>query len=167
MTQRSERRRPRAATAAAASSREPNPLAVGRLLGVGARLRCDNGVMTESNVEIARRGFEAALHGDLDAVREFLDPDVEWHGGDPSAAGACHYRDQALAFMRQALSRRRIGELVDVVGAGDRVVVIMRPPSEGGEPAALSANVTTFRDGKAIEMVHYPNPADALAAAGV
>lgn len=41
----------------------------------------------------------------------------------------------------------------------------MRPPSE--KQAALSANLTTFRDGKAIEMVHYPNPDDALAAAGV
>jgi ketosteroid isomerase-like protein len=123
--------------------------------------------VTETNIERARRGYEAALSGDLEALREFLDPDVKWHGGDPSAPGACHNREQALAFMRQARSRRRVGELVDVVGAGDKVVVIMRAPSEDGEPAALSANLTTFRDGKAIEMVHYPNPVDALAAAGV
>jgi hypothetical protein len=56
--------------------------------------------MTESNVELARRGFEAALSGDLDAIREFLDPEVKWHGGDPSAAGACHNREQALESMR-------------------------------------------------------------------
>jgi ketosteroid isomerase-like protein len=123
--------------------------------------------MPESNVEIARRGFEAALSGDVDAMREFLDPDVTWHGGDPSAAGACTNREQALEFMRRARSRRRIGELIEVVDAGDKVVVIMRPPSEDGQPSALSANLTTFRDGKAIEMVHYPNPEDALAAAGV
>ena len=42
----------------------------------------------------------------------------------------------------------------------------MRPPSGEGEPAALSANLTTFRDGKVVEMVHYANPEDALAAAG-
>lgn len=123
--------------------------------------------MTESNVELARRGFAAALSGDLDAVGEFLHPDVTWHGGDPTAAGACRNREQALAFMKQARSRGRIGELVDVVDAGDRVVVIMRPPPEDGEPGALSANLTTFRDGRAIEMVHYPDPAAALAAAGV
>jgi ketosteroid isomerase-like protein len=122
--------------------------------------------MTETNVELARRGFEAALRGDLDAVREFLDPEVKWHGGNPSAAGACRNREQALEFMRQARGRRAIGQLVDVRGAGDKVVVIMRPPSEGGEPAALSANLATFRGGKVIEMVHYPNPDDALAAAG-
>ncbi len=123
--------------------------------------------MTENNVELARRGYEAALRGDLDAIREFLAPDVKWHGGDPSAPGACHNREQALEFMRQARSRGRVGELVDVVDAGDKVVVIMRPPADNGAPAALSANVTTFRDGKAVEMVHYPNPEDALAAAGV
>jgi ketosteroid isomerase-like protein len=123
--------------------------------------------VTETNVELARRGFEAALRGDLDAIREFLDPEVQWHGGDPSAPGACHNREQALEFMRQARSRRRVGELVEVVDAGDKVVVIMRPPSDEGEQAALSANLTTFRDGKVIEMVHYPSPEDALAAAGI
>jgi ketosteroid isomerase-like protein len=121
----------------------------------------------ESNVELARRGYQAALRGDLEAIREFLDPDVKWYGGNPSDEGACHNRDEALAFMLQASRRRRVGELVDVVGAGDQVVVIMRPPSQDGEPSALSANLTTFRDGKAVEMVHYPDPADALAAAGL
>jgi ketosteroid isomerase-like protein len=123
--------------------------------------------MAETNVEIARRGYEAALRGHLSALREFLDPDVKWHGGDLSAPGACHNREQALEFMRQARRRRGIGELVDIVGAGDKVVVIMRPAPGRGEPAALSANLTTMRDGKAIEMVRYPDPADALTAAGV
>jgi ketosteroid isomerase-like protein len=127
--------------------------------------RCDNRGMAETNVELARRGYEAALRGDLDAIREFLDPNVKWHGGDPNAPGACHNRDQALAFLRQARSDRGIGELVDVRDAGDKVVVIMRPGSQDGEQAALSANLTTFRDGKAIEIVHYPEPADALSAA--
>ena len=53
---------------------------------------------------------------------------------------------------------------MDVVGAGDRVVVIMRPPAEAGEPR-LAANLTTFRDGRVVEMVHYADPDDALAAA--
>jgi hypothetical protein len=77
--------------------------------------------VSETNVELARRGYEAALRGDL----------------------------------------------VEVIDAGDQVVVIMRPIAAGDGPADLSANVTTFRAGKVIEMVHYPNPEDALAAAGV
>jgi ketosteroid isomerase-like protein len=56
---------------------------------------------------------------------------------------------------------------VDVVDAGAKVVLILRPPPDGTGAPATAANVTTFRDGKVIEMVHYPNPPDALAAAGV
>ncbi|MFZ0092205.1 MAG: nuclear transport factor 2 family protein [Solirubrobacteraceae bacterium] len=94
--------------------------------------------MTETNVQLARRGHAAVLRGDIDAVRQFLDPDVTWHGGDPTDAGACHNRDEALAFMRRAQSRRPLGELVDVIDAGDKVVVIMRPAADGGGPADLT-----------------------------
>jgi ketosteroid isomerase-like protein len=122
--------------------------------------------MPASNVELARRGYEAALRGDFETIRELLDPDVKWHGGDPSAPEACHNREETLQFMRRA-ARRGPGELIDIVDAGDKVVVIMRPlPDETGPPET-AANVTTFRGGKVVEMVHYPNPRDALAAAGV
>ena len=122
--------------------------------------------MSEGNVEIARRGFEAALRGDLEAIAELLDDDVKWHGGDPSAPGACHNRRQALAFMRQSdVIRGGRVELVDVVGIGDAVVVIMKPQSGGDQPAEPVANLTTFRDGKVVEMVHYQDAGEALAEA--
>lgn len=119
-----------------------------------------------SNVELARRGWEAAQRGDLDAMAELLDPEVRWHGGDPSDPASCHNRTEALEFIRQAQRRGPVGELVDVLGAGEKVVVITRRVSEEGDPVE-SANLTTFRDGKAIEMVHYANPDDARAAAGL
>lgn len=119
--------------------------------------------MAQSNVEIARRGFEAVMRGDLDGIADLLDPEVKWHGGDPSAEGACRNREEALAFMRRARSRNPMGELVDAIDAGERVVVVIRPA--GG--AQLRANLTTFRDGKVIEMVAYATPEDALAAAGI
>jgi ketosteroid isomerase-like protein len=122
--------------------------------------------MAETNADLARRGFEAVLRGDLDLVSGLLDPDVKWHGGDPSAPGASRNRKQALAFMSRARGRLGDVEVVDVVGAGDKVVVIMRPRAPDGGPAWTAANLTTFRDGKVVEIVHYPNPDDALAAAG-
>ncbi len=57
--------------------------------------------------------------------------------------------------------------MLDARSAGEKVVVVIGPPSEDGEQAAPVANVTTFRDGRAVEMVHYPDPEDALAAAGL
>jgi uncharacterized protein len=122
--------------------------------------------MSNDNVELVRRGYEAARRGNLEAMREFLDPDVKWHAGDPTADYACQNREQALAFMGRA-SRGPIGELVDVIDAGDRVVVIMRRTAGDGGSTGLVANLTTFRDGKVVEMVHYPNPDHARAAAGL
>lgn len=118
--------------------------------------------MTESNVELAQRGYDAIMRGDLEAVRELLDPDVKWHGGDPSAG--CQNRNEAIAFMRQARTR---GQLVELIDAGDKVVVILRRAADGGESTELVANLTTFRDGKVVEMVHYPDPDDARRAAGI
>ena len=64
--------------------------------------------------------------------------------------GAGHKsRDEALSFMRKSqVIRSGRFELVDVVGAGDKVVVVMRPPAQGAEPASPVANLTTFRNGK-------------------
>ena len=70
--------------------------------------------------------------------------------------------------MRQARFRGGIGKLVDVVYAGERVVVVLQPPSpEGEETPQLRANLTTFRDGKVVEMVAYESPDAALTAAGL
>jgi ketosteroid isomerase-like protein len=123
--------------------------------------------MPESNVEMARRGYHAALRGDLDVIWAMLDPNVMWHGGDPSDPVACHNRGEVLEVMRQAFGRGAPGELVEIVDAGDRVVVIMQPPPQEGEPIHLVANLTTFRDGKVIEMIHFADPDDALVAAQV
>jgi ketosteroid isomerase-like protein len=118
----------------------------------------------ETNAEIARRGFAAIANGDFDAITDLLDPDVKWHGGDPTAEGACQNSRQALEFMRQAHSRGAIAELVDVIDAGDQVVVILRPNAAGSGEADLRANLTTFRNGKVVEMVAYASPDEALAA---
>jgi uncharacterized protein len=131
------------------------------------QLASGDNIGVSENVEIARRGFEAAARGDFEAVSEVLDPDVSWHGGDPSAPGSCHNRDQALSFMRDTRGTGPIGELVEVVDAGDKVVVVMRRRTDDGEGTELVANLSTLREGKVVEMVHYPNPDDAFTAAGL
>jgi ketosteroid isomerase-like protein len=122
-----------------------------------------------TNVELIRRGWEAIARGDLEAIRPLLDPDVKWHGGDPSAAGACRNRDETLAFMGRARDRRAheggaLGELVDVIDLGDQVVVVIRLADREREDE-LRANLTTFREGKVTEMVAFESPEAALAAA--
>jgi ketosteroid isomerase-like protein len=119
--------------------------------------------VTDSNVELARRGWEAVQRGDLRVIERLLDADVKWHGGDPSAG--CQNRTQTLKWIRGSTRRQPFAELVDVVGAGDKVAVIMARPSEDGGKE-LFANLSTFRDGKVVEMVHYADANDALEAVG-
>jgi ketosteroid isomerase-like protein len=110
-----------------------------------------------------RDAYEALARGDLGPIRELLDPEVRWHGGDPSAPGACHGREEVIAFIERAHRRGTIGELVDVIDAGADVVVILRPaPAQRGQ-SGLRANRTTFRAGRVIEMVAYESPESALA----
>jgi ketosteroid isomerase-like protein len=121
--------------------------------------------VSEANVQLARRGFEAVARGDFDAVREILDADVQWHGSEGSGEQSCHNRDEALHFIRAAVERGALGQLADVIDAGDQVIVVMRP-SDTAEPGGseLRANLTTFRDGKVVQMVAYETPEAALAA---
>lgn len=118
--------------------------------------------MSNKNVQLVWRGYAAIASGDLDAVAELLAPDVRWHGGDPDAEGACRSREQALAFIRNR-ARARMGELIDVIDAGDSVVVVMQPPRQGDEMPTRRANVTTFRDGQVVEMIAFELPEAALA----
>ncbi len=124
--------------------------------------------MSAANVELARRGYEALVRGDLDAIAELLAPDVRWHAGDPDAEGACQGRAQALAWIHRP-ERQGPGRLVDVIDAGDKVLVLLEAPDEaaGGGAVRLRGQVSTFRDGKVVEMVGYATPADAFAAAGL
>ncbi|HTX63769.1 MAG TPA: nuclear transport factor 2 family protein [Acidimicrobiales bacterium] len=129
--------------------------------------------MTDTLVELARLGWEAMARGDLDLIESLLDPDVRWHGGDPTARGTCQNRAQTLRWMRER-GARPLPELVDVQRAGDKVVLVLEPPSGQGEDPAdgargrsLTANVTTVRDGKIVEMVHYDRAEDALSAVGL
>lgn len=122
--------------------------------------------MSSSNLELARRGYEALARGDLEEVAALLDENVKWHMGDPTAAGACRDREQALAWIGRP-GRPGPPEVVEMIDAGDRVVVILRPAPIEGEPALLRGQISTFRDGKVVEMVGYETPEGALAAAGV
>jgi ketosteroid isomerase-like protein len=118
--------------------------------------------MSQANVQLARQGYAAIVSGDLDAVASLLAPDVKWHGGDPEAEGACRNREEALAFMRER-AMTRMGELVDVIDAGDSVVVVMQPRGQGDRLPPRRANVTRFRDGQVVEMIAFDSPEAALA----
>jgi hypothetical protein len=124
--------------------------------------------MAAGDVELLRRAWEAFSRGDLDAATEVMDPQVRWHGaGEPDAEGACHNREEALAFIRRALDDGVTAEALDFRDAGDRVVVIVHThaPPEWEQSPEPHGELVTVRDGKVTEIVVYPTVDEALAAA--
>ena len=103
------------------------------------------------------------------AATDALDPRVRWYGaGAEEPNDACHSRDEALAFIRQAVADGVTAEAVDFKDAGDRVVVLVQTnhPPEWGEQPEPHGEVVSLRDGRVVEMVVYPTVDEALAAGG-
>ena len=114
--------------------------------------------MSERFVQLAREGYEAAARDDFAVLSDLLDPDVQWHGGDPTDPGSCHNRQEALEFMRQARGRGGIGELVEVVDAGDQVVVILRPLGRAEDRLDLSPTSAPFATARSSRWSITPIP---------
>jgi ketosteroid isomerase-like protein len=130
--------------------------------------------MSEQNVELARRGYEALTPGDLDAVAELFAPDLTWEWWE-KGPWDCHSRDEAMAMIRERLVQRAIGRLKEIIDVDDeRVVVVMkrnpdsrRSYADSGLPEGHdeTANVVTIRDGKVVAMQDYRSRAEATEAA--
>ena len=65
--------------------------------------------MSQASVDLLLRGYRAFVAGDLDAIEQMLDPEVEWLGvGD--VAGIAD-RGDVLDVLRERLERTREEEL--------------------------------------------------------
>ena len=125
--------------------------------------------MTPSDVELLRRAWDAFDRRDFEAMSDALHPQVRWYGaGDPDGEGACHNRDDAMAFIRRALAEGLTAELLDVRDAGEHLVAIIHThaPPEWERSPEPHGELVSVRDGRVVEMVIYPTVDDALAAAG-
>jgi ketosteroid isomerase-like protein len=130
--------------------------------------------VSAADVETLRRGYDAFRSGGVDAVLEYLDPDVEVTPihqlpGSQTHRGHAGFR-QYVEAMTEAF-----GELgwdaVDIVDLGDSHVLVETLFHGQGRGSGVPVEATaymlwTFRDGKAVRVRGYLERADAIAAAG-
>jgi uncharacterized protein len=130
--------------------------------------------MSQETMELARRGYEAFVAGDLEAVLELIDPDVEVeiYTGRPDLpeTQTLHGHSGFLENIRQlseAFEDIRITP-EEYIEAGEELIVQIhtsaRGQGSGIEIENRIAHVWSFRDGKVIRFRVYPSKAQALEA---
>jgi ketosteroid isomerase-like protein len=133
--------------------------------------------MSEENVEAVRRGADAYNRGDIDALLDELDPEIEWHpllqvllGGEATVyrghEGARElWRDLDEAFTEQEVEQSEVRDL------GAQVIAIGHLRARGRESGATTETaivwLVEFRNGKAVRVREYLDPTEALEAAGL
>ena len=135
--------------------------------------------MSEENVEIVRRVYEAVARGDTAAVLAAYDPEVEWEfSGSPvrNMLKQVVYRghDGIRSFIRERYeeawetSEDHLDELID---AGEQVISVIttqgRGLASGAEVGLTHAGVWTIREGKIVRVAWVGSRDEALEAAGM
>ena len=113
----------------------------------------------------AREALTAWQAGDLSALEPLLAPEVEllwWEPGEWD----CHGREAVLALLRDRAERGAGKTWVDLIEAGDGLVVARRGMvTEGPEAGTRPATLVTFREGKVVSLRQFRSRSEALAAA--
>jgi ketosteroid isomerase-like protein len=129
--------------------------------------------VSQENVELTRRFFEAWNAGDMDAIRAQYDPAIvvryaeDWPEGSEPAMG----REAVMRWIEQLHSTWDASSLepISFIDLGDRVIVrqILRAVGHGPDLNLEVTVVTTRRKGKAILIEFFWDHAEALEAVGL
>jgi ketosteroid isomerase-like protein len=131
--------------------------------------------MSQENVEIVRRGFEAFNSGDMERILAFTHPAFETEVSPELSAEPDVYRGhdgirRYFESFQDAMDEIRF-EPERIWDVADSVVAIVRLTAKGrlSEIAVEQriAQVWTIRDGKALGVRTYPSLSQALASVGL
>jgi ketosteroid isomerase-like protein len=129
--------------------------------------------MSQENVEIVRRMWDAFLAGDFEAALSFYAPDVEWDGtnlpdgtvGRGHEAILGHISSWAEAWEDWSV------ELEQITAAGDdQVVLLFRERGRSDSGLVMDerhAELYALRDGRIVLRQGFSDPSRALEAAGL
>ena len=130
--------------------------------------------MSQENVEIVRRVYDAGNQGDWNAVFRDAPPDLEVTMKAGPNAGTHRGREEAQAVFEDLLSGFDywITEPLEFFESGDQVVAIvnnrLRPKGgTSGEFDYQNGHIWTIREGNLLSLVAFPTPEEALEAAGL
>jgi ketosteroid isomerase-like protein len=126
--------------------------------------------MSEENVEIVRRFYDALLRGEDDAALACLAPDVEYSVAQERTLA--RGLEEVRAMWERWLNDWEVSEtLAEEFDAGDRVVVTVHESAYGrGSGIEIEGryyNVLTVSNGRIVRKLEFTDRAEALEAAGL
>ena len=132
--------------------------------------------MSQENVEIVRRVYEAVARGKAETVHALYDPEVQWdHSARKRGSGHGLYRGhEGIRRWFRAWNEAWVESdfrLEELIEAGDDVVAVVsrrgRGRVSGVEVQSPGAVLWTIRDGKVARVVLFPTRDEALEAIGL
>jgi ketosteroid isomerase-like protein len=131
--------------------------------------------MANQNVELIQRAYDAYARGDLAAMLEVVDPDLEWTYLDPSLEDprpqVCHGRHELQSALERQAEQGLRAQLEEVIGHGDRVMVVVRTPGVDAyrvrQGDDRSYDVFTVRDGRIVALRACHDRQEALRFTGI
>jgi ketosteroid isomerase-like protein len=127
--------------------------------------------MSQENVEIVRRMWDAFLAGDVQAALSFYAPDVEWDGTNLPDGRVGTGHEAILDHIRRwaDIWENWTVEVEDITAVGsDQVVLFMRERGQGESGLKMNerhAELYTLTDGRVVRRQGFSDPNEALAAA--
>ena len=128
---------------------------------------------SHEDAEIVKAAMESFNEGGVEAVIEYLDPDVEWVAPREWLEEPVYYGHDGVrtvsAIWREIFDDYRL-DLEEIIDAGDHVVALVTRRGcikRSGDPIEQRIGYDwTIRDGKGVRVQAYFSWEDALAAAG-
>jgi ketosteroid isomerase-like protein len=136
--------------------------------------------VSQENVEIVRRVFDASVRHDAETVFSLFDPDAEWDNSrgpfkDLIGAGIYHGHDGLRRFWREYYTAAWSSvedNLEELIDAGDRVVSVVNTRARGRASGVEvewthNAGVWTIRDDKIVRVAWFGTRQEAIEAVGL
>jgi uncharacterized protein len=131
--------------------------------------------MSKENADLIRRAYQAYASGDLAAMLELVDPDLEWTYLDPTlehpTPQVCHGRHELEQVLRHWAEHGLRAVLEEVTGSGELVMVGVRIPGVdahyGRRGVDRAYSVFTVRGGRVVALRDCRDRQEALQLVGI
>ena len=108
-------------------------------------------VSEQENKELVKKGYEAFAAGDVQAVMDLFDDDVEWvQPGLSAISGHFHGKTEVMDFLGRLASKSPTVKVKRLFAEGDTVLAITEVTVDG--ETSEDVDVMTLRNGKTVRM---------------